>query len=181
MAKPNIKKPATILGVKPNVIESYVKFAEENNLENFNIEEHGLKIEINREKPHEAPYRIIPASTDDSTKNQLELSFDDTPQAGPTPAPQVQEKKEEVSDSDDKYHKVTAPLVGTFYESPAPGADVYAKEGDIVNPGQALCIVEAMKVMNKINSEIKGKVAKILVDNAQPVKKGDVLFYLEPM
>ena len=76
---------------------------------------------------------------------------------------------------------VEAPMVGTFYRAPAPGADPYVKEGDIVQKGTVVCIIEAMKLMNEIEAEVKGRVARILVENAQPVEFGQTLFLLEPL
>jgi acetyl-CoA carboxylase biotin carboxyl carrier protein len=76
---------------------------------------------------------------------------------------------------------VEAPMVGTFYRAPAPGANPYVKEGDIVQKGTVVCIIEAMKLMNEIEAEVKGRVARILVENAQPVEFGQTLFLLEPV
>ena len=71
-------------------------------------------------------------------------------------------------------------MVGTFYAAPSPGAEPYAKEGDIIKEGQVLCIIEAMKLMNEIESKVHGRIAKILVENAQPVEYGQPLFLVEP-
>jgi len=73
-----------------------------------------------------------------------------------------------------------APMVGTFYRAPSPTADPFVHEGDIVKEGQVLCIIEAMKLMNEIESKVAGRVAKILVENGQPVEFGQPLFLLEP-
>ena len=75
---------------------------------------------------------------------------------------------------------ITSPMVGTFYRAPAPDADPYVEVGDMVELGQTVCIVEAMKLMNEIESEVKGRVRKILVENAQPVEFGQPLFLVEP-
>ncbi|MEJ2049825.1 MAG: acetyl-CoA carboxylase biotin carboxyl carrier protein, partial [Calditrichota bacterium] len=75
--------------------------------------------------------------------------------------------------------KVISPMVGTFYRSPAPDADPYVEVGDMVKVGQTLCIIEAMKLMNEIQSEVSGRVKKILVENAQPVEYNQVLFLIE--
>lgn len=75
---------------------------------------------------------------------------------------------------------ITSPMVGTFYRAPAPDADPYLEVGDSVDIGQTVCIVEAMKLMNEIQSEVKGRVVKILVENAQPVEFGQPLFQIEP-
>jgi acetyl-CoA carboxylase biotin carboxyl carrier protein len=75
---------------------------------------------------------------------------------------------------------ITSPMVGTFYRAPAPDADPYIEVGDSVTVGQTVCIVEAMKLMNEIESEVRGRVVKILVENAQPVEYGQKLFLVEP-
>ncbi len=75
---------------------------------------------------------------------------------------------------------IISPMVGTFYRAPAPDADPYIEVGDQVTVGQTVCIVEAMKLMNEIESEVKGRVVKILVENAQPVEYGQRLFLVEP-
>ena len=72
-------------------------------------------------------------------------------------------------------------MVGTFYRSPAPDAEPYVEVGDIVEVGQTVCIIEAMKLMNEIESELKGRVVKLLVENSQPVEFGQKLFLVEPV
>ena len=74
---------------------------------------------------------------------------------------------------------IKSPMVGTFYRSPAPDADPYVEENSSVDVGQTVCIVEAMKLMNEIESDVKGRIARILVENAQPVEYGQVLFLVE--
>jgi len=73
-------------------------------------------------------------------------------------------------------HKVRSPIVGTFYESPSPGSPPFVKPGDTVSVGQVLCIVEAMKLMNEIESDVAGEVVKKLVNNGQPIEYGQELF-----
>jgi oxaloacetate decarboxylase alpha subunit len=75
---------------------------------------------------------------------------------------------------------ITSPMVGTFYRAPAPDADSYVDVGGMVEIGQTVCIIEAMKLMNEIESEVKGRIVKILVENAQPVEFGQKLFLVEP-
>jgi len=75
---------------------------------------------------------------------------------------------------------VKSPIVGTFYRSPAPGAEPFVSTGDYVTVGKTLCIVEAMKVMNEIESDFDGKVIKILIEDAQPVEYGQPLMWIEP-
>ncbi|MCC6335440.1 MAG: acetyl-CoA carboxylase biotin carboxyl carrier protein [Myxococcales bacterium] len=81
---------------------------------------------------------------------------------------------------DKKGHLITSPFVGTFYRSPSPESPAFVEVGSPVRKGQVLCIVEAMKLMNEIESEVAGKVAECLVQNAQPVEFGQPLFRIEP-
>lgn len=75
---------------------------------------------------------------------------------------------------------IPSPMVGTFYTSPSPDADVFVKEGDVVAVGQTVCIIEAMKIMNEIESEVSGRVTKVLVENGSPVEYNTPLFLVEP-
>jgi acetyl-CoA carboxylase biotin carboxyl carrier protein len=77
--------------------------------------------------------------------------------------------------------KVESPMVGTFYRAPSPDDPPFVEEGDVVGAGQTLCILEAMKLMNEVKSELEAVVRKIHVGNAQPVEFGQVLFDLEPL
>lgn len=76
-------------------------------------------------------------------------------------------------------HQVESPMVGTFYRSPAPEAQAFVEVGDSVRPGQTLCILEAMKLMNELEAEVGGVIRKILVENGQPVEYGQVLFEID--
>jgi acetyl-CoA carboxylase biotin carboxyl carrier protein len=80
-----------------------------------------------------------------------------------------------------KVAEIKAPMVGTFYRAPSPEAPPYVEVGQTVEPGQVICIIEAMKLMNEIKSEIKGKVLEILVENVEPVEFGQPMFILEPL
>ena len=75
---------------------------------------------------------------------------------------------------------VNSPLAGVFYRAPGPGESPFVDVGEVVSPDQTLCIIEAMKTMNEITSEVKGEITKILVENAQPVVCGQTLFYIKP-
>ena len=96
--------------------------------------------------------------------------------------PQVQSAKEETvqeNTSSSKGTPITSPMVGAFYAAPSPGAKPFVKVGDIVSAGQVVCIVEAMKLMNEIESEVSGKVTQICVEDGQSVEYGQVLMYIE--
>lgn len=77
--------------------------------------------------------------------------------------------------------EIKAPMVGTFYRAPSPESPAYVEVGQVIEPGQVICIIEAMKLMNEIKSEIKGKILEILVDNAEPVEFGQSLFLIDPL
>jgi acetyl-CoA carboxylase biotin carboxyl carrier protein len=79
----------------------------------------------------------------------------------------------------DQLVPITAPMVGTFYRAPKPDAPPFVAEGDAVEPGQAVCVIEAMKLFNEIQSEVRGRVAKILVENASPVEYGQLLMLVD--
>ncbi len=96
--------------------------------------------------------------------------------AGTAPTVEPAERAESESDS---HLTITAPMVGTFYRAPSPDSDPYVKSGDRVEMGQPLCIIEAMKLMNEIESEVQGRVVEILVENGQPVEYGQPLFIIE--
>ena len=103
------------------------------------------------------------------------------PAAAPTAAPEAGAPPAAPAPGAQKPgHYVTSPFVGTFYRSPAPDQPVFVEVGSMVNKGQVLCIVEAMKLMNEIESEVPGRVAEILAENGQPVEFGQALFRIEP-
>ncbi len=98
----------------------------------------------------------------------------DTPS---TPAPSKEPPREE---EDAKYVAIKSPMVGTFYRASAPDKPPFVKVGDTINEGDVVCIVEAMKLFNEIESEISGKIVKVLVEDAQPIEYDQVLFLVDP-
>lgn len=101
------------------------------------------------------------------------------PIAAHRPAPAPEAKKEEPEAKKDNIRIMTSPMVGTFYRASAPDAQPFTEIGTVVKSGQALCIIEAMKLMNEVESEFSGKVVSILVENGQPVEYGEPLFHIE--
>ncbi len=141
-------------------VRELLKSLEASSVEELEIETEGLKLRV-KFKRGEAPATAVekvPATTNVEVVKE----------------PEAEEKPEE------NYYVVESPMVGTFYRAPAPGAEPFVKEGDYVEKGQTLCIIEALKVMNEIESEVSGIVRKILVENGQPVEYGQPLFYIEP-
>ena len=106
-----------------------------------------------------------------------------SPQLAPTPtvnpATMFTEKTETPSD-DNKYVTIKSPMIGTFYRKPSPDKDVFINVGDEVSNGKVVCVIEAMKLFNQIESEVGGKIIKILVDDATPVEYDQPLFLVDP-
>jgi acetyl-CoA carboxylase biotin carboxyl carrier protein len=92
-----------------------------------------------------------------------------------TPAPEVA-----AAPKTDNYLTIKSPMIGTFYRQSGPGKPIFASEGDEVSPGSIVCIIEAMKLFNEIESEVKGKIVKILVEDASPVEFDQPLFLVDP-
>ena len=95
------------------------------------------------------------------------------------PAQQPEAKAQPQPEPPPKGHQITAPMVGTFYSSPSPGAKSFVDIGTEVAPGDTVCIIEAMKMMNQIESDVAGRVVSVLVDNGDPVEFGQPLFLIE--
>jgi len=107
------------------------------------------------------------------------------PQAAAAPAPvaapaAAPAEKAEVASDDSKYVAIKSPMIGTFYRKPSPDKDVFVNVGDEVSAGKVVCVIEAMKLFNQIDSEISGKIVKILVDDATPVEYDQPLFLVDP-
>lgn len=95
--------------------------------------------------------------------------------------PKIENAQAPIDKNPVKTVEIKSPMVGTFYRAPNPEAPAYVEVGQMIEPGQVICIIEAMKLMNEIKSEIKGKILEILVDNAEPVEFGQPLFLIEPL
>jgi acetyl-CoA carboxylase biotin carboxyl carrier protein len=158
------------------IIEQLLRYMSENNLEEFEYSSGDLRIRLKKPSagsavglPRQlaAPEIIIASSagTQAAAAPSTALSSHSSPEARAT--------------SDDM-HLVKSPIVGTYYGSPSPGAEPFAKVGAYVETGQTLCIVEAMKLMNEIESDISGEVLRIFVENGQPVEYGQPLFGIRP-
>jgi acetyl-CoA carboxylase biotin carboxyl carrier protein len=100
--------------------------------------------------------------------------------AAPSAAPAVPASASASAAGEAHLLTIEAPMVGTFYQAPSPDASPFIRDGDRVKKGQVVCIIEAMKLMNEIESKVAGRVVKVLVENAQPVEYGQPLFLLEP-
>ena len=152
-------------------IKSLIKMVTETDITEFELETAGEKIRIERGKTPEHVSYAIPQAV--STPQMLAQTILTPSQEKPLPTPAVEAES-------DRSQTITSPIVGTMYRSPAPDAPPYVEIGQIVEKGQVLCIVEAMKLMNEIPSDLDGEVARIYVENGNPVEFGQKLFAIRP-
>jgi len=147
-------------------IKEIIKLMNENDLSQIEVEREGFKVKINK-GPAGAP--VVVSSSG--------VEYRSAPAASAQPA--VSAAPEVASTFGLKETK--APMVGTFYRAPSPDAPPFVDVGQVVEVGQVLCILEAMKLMNEIKSDVRGKIVEIKVENAEPVEFGTVMFLIEPV
>ncbi|MBN1479967.1 acetyl-CoA carboxylase biotin carboxyl carrier protein [candidate division KSB1 bacterium] len=104
----------------------------------------------------------------------------EAPLPPPEPNPVATTVEQPIVSKNVNYVEIKAPMVGTFYRSPAPDSPAYVNEGEVVSKGQILCIIEAMKLMNELEADVSGRIVKILIDNAQPIEYNQPLFLIDP-
>jgi acetyl-CoA carboxylase biotin carboxyl carrier protein len=160
-------------GNKLNELRELVEFLKANEIAEFDMEQDDLKVRI---KFAGEPAAAAPAGGFDMA--QLSRLMASAPAASPVAAAAapVAAVAAPAAEVEEKLHEVKSPIVGTFYESPSPGAPSFVKVGDQVEVGQVLCIVEAMKLMNEIESDVAGEVVKRIAASGQPVEYGQPLF-----
>jgi acetyl-CoA carboxylase biotin carboxyl carrier protein len=146
-------------------IQDLVEILTEQNLNEIEVERKDLRIRIRRDH---LPMVSSP-----------QMAAPPVMEVGGEPAPQGSLEFSEPGNA--RLLTVTSPIVGTFYRSPSPDADSYVEENDIVSKGQVLCIVEAMKLMNEIESEADGRLVKALVESGASVEYGQPLFLIDPI
>ena len=160
-------------------LKELVEFLKENEINEFDFERGELKIRLKFAPPVHAS---SVSGLDLARLSQMLAPAPHTPIAGGPSlvavAPAAPVSEADVPVEEEKLHVVKSPIVGTFYESSAPGAPAFIKVGDQVENAQVLCIVEAMKLMNEIESDAAGEVVKRWVTNGQPVEYGQPLFSL---
>ena len=156
-------------------IQELIKFVHKSGVNEVSIEEKDFKITI---KTNQAPTVVnasIPAAAPVAMAPQAAAP---APAAPIAPAPAAQAASPAADESN--YITVKSPMIGTFYRSSSPDKPVLVNVGDEIKPGQVLCIVEAMKLFNEIESEVSGRIVKVLVDNASPIEYDQPLFLVEP-
>ena len=153
-----------VTGNQTKQIQELIDLLRRNNLTELELERQGVRIRIR----HETGMKTVTASLQES----IPVAF----HQGSQPATHTGQPPEETAGM----LTITSPIVGTFYRSPSPDADPYVEEGDLVKKGQVLCIVEAMKLMNEIESEVDGRIVKILAESTKSVEYGQALFLIDP-
>lgn len=147
-------------------IKEVIQLMNENNLNEIELEKDGLKIRLVR------GYKLAIQGAKEMSAESISTAITSALE-GKVQAQPVQEQK-------GNYIQIKSPMVGTFYKSPGPEASPFVEPGDAINPGDIICIIEAMKLMNEIKAEVKGKIKEILVENGEPVEFGQPLFLIEP-
>lgn len=149
-------------------IEELIRLIERSQIEEFELERKGTRIRLKKPASASAPVATSPPTAvreADSAVEQAEGVSE--VEAGP---------EKGVEATAEPLHVFTAPIVGTFFLTPKPDADPLVEPGSPVEPGQVICIIEAMKIFNQIESDVEGKLVSILVKNGQPVEYGEALF-----
>lgn len=155
-------------------LKNLIKIITENDITEFEMESAGEKVRIQRGKAPE----IVTYALPQAPLMQAQMPSPAAPSAAEPlhPAGGIP-----VVEPDQGKLTITSPIVGTMYRAPAPEAPPYVEVGQVVEKGQVLCIVEAMKLMNEIEAEVRCKIVRICKENAQPVEYGDALFVVEPL
>lgn len=155
-------------------IQQLIKFVSKTDVAEVNIENNNFKINIkgSKSKVNETSTPIVQQSVPIPIQTPQ-------PVVAPTPVSQPDKIEDSVS-SNDSYKTIKSPIIGTFYRKPSPDKDAFVNVGDTVNEGDTLCVIEAMKLFNEIESDFSGKIVKILVEDASPVEFDQPLFLIEP-
>ena len=151
-------------GQQTKHIQELIDLLKKNNLTELELEREGLRIRVRYETGLKTITAMVPEQGTSVSTSGTQL-----PTASGT---QTEDTTGMIT--------IASPIVGTFYRSPSPDADPYVDEGDYVKKGQVLCIVEAMKLMNEIESEVDGRIMKILAESTKPVEYGQALFLVDP-
>lgn len=157
------------MGTDTNIVvgkvTEVIKFMGESNLSEIELETNDFKMKL--KKHGKIVQQVVETATPTTIQTVAMPQLQTAPPQAAAPA------------EENNYQKILAPMAGTFYAASSPTAEPYVKEGDNVNQGQTLCIVEAMKMMNEIKATGSGKIVKILGTNGNPVEKGQELFYID--
>jgi acetyl-CoA carboxylase biotin carboxyl carrier protein len=157
-------------------VESLIRALDESSLDNLELERGGTRVRLS--KSPSVPLSVVSAGVLPAASIMPPLGAESVSPA--TDGAAVSSQSEDEGESLDGLLEVVCPMVGTFYSAPSPNSPPYVEVGQRVGNGTVLCIIEAMKLMNELESEVAGTIAKIMVENAQPVEYGQVLFLVDP-
>lgn len=155
-------------------IQELIKLVNKSNIGELSIEKENFKITI-KQKKEISPNFAPPYQQQISQPQQIQL-----PSVQNSPAP-ADTRSSEPSAKSENLLTIKSPMIGTFYRQSGPGKPIFVSVGDEVEAGQVVCIIEAMKLFNEIESEVSGKIVKILVEDASPVEFDQPLFLVEPV
>ncbi len=155
-------------------IQELIKLINKSNIGEVTIEEKGFKLTI-KQKEEPAQQIITGSAITTPMASYAQAPVNQLASAGPS-----QEKPKAAEVPASNTITIKSPMIGTFYRSATPGKPVFVEPGDDITPGKVVCIIEAMKLFNEIESEVKGKIVKILVEDASPVEYDQPLFLVEP-
>lgn len=161
--------------MKAKEIQDLIDFIAKSGLNKVNIETEEFKISVKRDPDQQVTY-VKEAASAPAIQAPAAASAPAAPQAPATPAAPAAAP----ANAESKYIAIKAPMIGTFYRSSSPDKPSFVNVGDEVKKGQVICIIEAMKLFNEIESEVSGKIVKVLVDNANPVEYDQPLFLVDP-
>jgi acetyl-CoA carboxylase biotin carboxyl carrier protein len=156
-------------------IQELVKLINKTSIGEITIEEDGTKITIKQKK--DPSQRIY---TQGAPASYVPQAAAPAPQAASAPAAPAASGAPAAEPKADNLITIKSPMIGTFYRQAGPGKPIFASVGEEVTPGKVVCIIEAMKLFNEIESEVKGKIVKVLVEDASPVEYDQPLFLVEP-
>jgi acetyl-CoA carboxylase biotin carboxyl carrier protein len=167
--------------MRPKEIKKLIELVEQSNINELEVSRWGKKVRIVKSVNKTGTITVVPESNIASSSPPIQSTQEVTPLTEAIAPIKVESPLSTTDQVTDNIVEVKSPMVGTFYRAPAPDADPYVQVGDIVSPDQVLCIIEAMKLMNEIESEWRGRIVAISVENAQPVEYNQVLFKLEKL
>jgi acetyl-CoA carboxylase biotin carboxyl carrier protein len=154
--------------MREKTIKKLIKLVEESDIDVLEVSSWGHRVRITRR---------MEGTASGNGENPAAVAV---PAARTAPAPVPDAPPPEPQADDEKYVAIKSPMVGTFYAAPAPDAKLYVEQNQRIEKGQVVCIVEAMKLMNEIESEVAGRMVKLCIENAQPVEFGQTLFLIDP-
>jgi acetyl-CoA carboxylase biotin carboxyl carrier protein len=160
-------------------LKELIEFLIEKDISEFELERGDVKVRIKRGADTQPVSVITPMAAVPAMPMAAAPAAPVTHTPAPAASPETQAATVP-AEAEEELHLVKSPIVGTFYEAPAPGAPPFIKPGDNVQAGQVLCIIEAMKLMNEIESDMTGEIVKVLAANGKPVEYGQPLFSIRP-